>query len=151
MSNRIGRWALRWGALALTHLPASAQTKVTMRHLGHRDRDRHPSGFVGPIKFWGVGIQPALKWPSRNQRRRRHPRPQVQADPRGQRYDPKRAVLAFAKMIEKDKIFAMVAPMGSAGTVLAAQTSVRCWGDAAVSAAAADFTSSRSGQAARTT
>jgi ABC-type branched-subunit amino acid transport system substrate-binding protein len=35
-------------------------------------------------------------------------------------YDPKRAVLASQKMIEKDKIFAMVGPMGSP-TVLAAQ------------------------------
>ncbi|HEV7600084.1 MAG TPA: ABC transporter substrate-binding protein [Bradyrhizobium sp.] len=35
-------------------------------------------------------------------------------------YDPKRAVLASQKMIERDKIFAMIGPMGSP-TVLAAQ------------------------------
>jgi ABC-type branched-subunit amino acid transport system substrate-binding protein len=35
-------------------------------------------------------------------------------------YDPKKAVLATQKMVEKDKIFAMLAPMGSP-TVLAAQ------------------------------
>jgi ABC-type branched-subunit amino acid transport system substrate-binding protein len=35
-------------------------------------------------------------------------------------YDPKKAVLATQKMIERDKVFAMVGPMGSA-TVLAAQ------------------------------
>ena len=35
-------------------------------------------------------------------------------------YDPKRAVLASQKLVEKDKIFAMLAPMGSP-TVLAAQ------------------------------
>src|SRR5258705_4500457 len=35
-------------------------------------------------------------------------------------YDPKRAVLATQKMVERDKIFAMVGPMGSP-TVLAAQ------------------------------
>src|SRR5215213_11314984 len=35
-------------------------------------------------------------------------------------YDPKRAVLAAQKMVERDKVFAMVGPMGSP-TVLAAQ------------------------------
>src|SRR5439155_513023 len=35
-------------------------------------------------------------------------------------YDPKRAVLASQKMVERDKVFAMVGPMGSP-TVLAAQ------------------------------
>ena len=35
-------------------------------------------------------------------------------------YDPKRAVLASQKMVERDKIFAMVGPMGSP-TVLASQ------------------------------
>src|SRR5260370_4068028 len=35
-------------------------------------------------------------------------------------YDPKKAVLASQKMVERDKIFAMIGPMGSP-TVLAAQ------------------------------
>jgi len=49
-------------------------------------------------------------------------------------YDPKRAVLASQKMIERDKIFAMVGPMGSP-TVLASQdVSVRCRRAAVVSA-----------------
>ncbi len=29
-------------------------------------------------------------------------------------YDPKKAVLASQKMVEKDKVFAMIGPMGSA-------------------------------------
>src|SRR5207244_8122291 len=35
-------------------------------------------------------------------------------------YDPKRAVLASQKMVERDKVFAMIGPMGSP-TVLASQ------------------------------
>jgi len=33
-------------------------------------------------------------------------------------YDPKKAVLASQKMVEKDKVFAMVGPMGSPSSSL---------------------------------
>jgi ABC-type branched-subunit amino acid transport system substrate-binding protein len=110
------------GALALTHLPASAQTKVTNEGISateivigtHQD-------LSGPIKFWGVPVSNGMKMAVEeintaggiNGRKLR-----MVLEDSG--YDPKRAVLASQKMIEKDKIFAMVGPMGSP-TVLAAQ------------------------------
>jgi branched-chain amino acid transport system substrate-binding protein len=110
------------GALALTHLPAAAQTKVTNEGISateivigtHQD-------LSGPIKVWGVPVSNGMKMAVEeinaaggiNGRKLR-----MILEDSG--YDPKRAVLASQKMIERDKIFAMVGPMGSP-TVLAAQ------------------------------
>jgi branched-chain amino acid transport system substrate-binding protein len=110
------------GALALTHLPAFAQTKVTNDGISpteivigtHQD-------LSGPIKVWGVPVSNGMKMAvgeinaagGINGRKLR-----MILEDNG--YDPKKAVLASQKMIESDKIFAMVGPMGSA-TVLAAQ------------------------------
>src|SRR5229473_1203902 len=93
MSKSFKALGLAVGALALTHLPAAAQTKVTNEGISaseivigtHQD-------LSGPIKMWGVPVSNGMKM----------------------------AVVASQKMIERDKIFAMVGPMGSP-TVLAAQ------------------------------
>src|SRR5216684_706852 len=122
MSKSFKALGLAVGALALTHLPASAQTKVTNEGISateivvgtHQD-------LSGPIKVWGVPVSNGMKMAVEeinaaggiNGRKIR-----MILEDSG--YDPKRAVLASQKMIERDKIFAMVGPMGSP-TVLAAQ------------------------------
>ncbi len=110
------------GALALTHLPAAAQTKVTNEGISateivigtHQD-------LSGPVKGWGVPVSNGMKMATEEinaaggvQGRK------IKLIVEDSGYDPKRAVLASQKLIERDKIFAMVGPMGSP-TVLAAQ------------------------------
>jgi branched-chain amino acid transport system substrate-binding protein len=122
MSKSLKALGLAVGALALSVLPASAQTKVTNEGISpteivfgtHQD-------LSGPIKFWGVPVSNGMKMAVEeinaaggiNGRKLK-----MILEDSG--YDPKRAVLASQKMIERDKIFAMVGPMGSP-TVLAAQ------------------------------
>jgi branched-chain amino acid transport system substrate-binding protein len=122
MSKSFKALGLAVGALALTHLPAFAQTKLTSEGISpteivigtHQD-------LSGPIKVWGVPVSNGMKMAvgeinaagGINGRKLR----MILED---NSYDPKKAVLASQKMIESDKIFAMVGPMGSA-TVLAAQ------------------------------
>jgi branched-chain amino acid transport system substrate-binding protein len=122
MSKSLKALGLAVGALALSHLPASAQTKVTNEGISpteivigtHQD-------LSGPIKFWGVPVSNGMKMAVEeinaaggiNGRKLK-----LILEDNG--YDPKRAVLASQKMIERDKIFAMIGPMGSP-TVLAAQ------------------------------
>src|SRR5262249_10597968 len=114
---------LALGALALTQLPANAQsTKVTNEGISaseivigtHQD-------LSGPIKVWGVPVSNGMKMAVEeinaaggiNGRKLK-----LMLEASG--YDPKKAVLASQKMVERDKIFAMVGPMGSP-TVLASQ------------------------------
>lgn len=122
MSNSFKALGLAVGALALTHVPAAAQTKVTNEGISaseivigtHQD-------LSGPIKGWGVPVSNGMKMAVEeinaaggvNGRKLR-----LVIEDSG--YDPKRAVLATQKMVERDKVFAMVGPMGSP-TVLAAQ------------------------------
>jgi branched-chain amino acid transport system substrate-binding protein len=122
MSKSFRALGLAVGALALTHLPAIAQTKLTNEGISptelvigtHQD-------LSGPIKVWGVPVSNGMKLAvdeinaagGINGRKLR-----MILEDNG--YDPKKAVLATQKMIERDKVFAMVGPMGSA-TVLAAQ------------------------------
>ncbi len=122
MSKSLQALGLAVGALALAHLPASAQTKVTNEGISateivigtHQD-------LSGPIKVWGVPVSNGMKMAVEeinaaggiNGRKLR-----MILEDNG--YDPKKAVLASQKMIERDKIFAMIGPMGSA-PVLAAQ------------------------------
>jgi ABC-type branched-subunit amino acid transport system substrate-binding protein len=122
MSKSLKALGLAVGALALSVLPASAQTKVTNEGISateivigtHQD-------LSGPIKVWGVPVSNGMKMAVEeinaagglNGRKLR-----MILEDNG--YDPKRAVLASQKMIERDKIFAMIGPMGSP-TVLAAQ------------------------------
>jgi ABC-type branched-subunit amino acid transport system substrate-binding protein len=122
MSKSLKALGLAVGALALSVLPASAQTKVTNEGISpteivigtHQD-------LSGPIKVWGVPVSNGMKMAVEeinaaggiNGRKLK-----LILEDNG--YDPKRAVLASQKMIERDKIFAMIGPMGSP-TVLAAQ------------------------------
>src|SRR3979411_2035833 len=122
MSKSFKVLGLAVSALALTHLPASAQTKVTNDGISateivigtHQD-------LSGPIKGWGVPVSNGMKMAIEevnaaggiNGRK-------IKLILEDSGYDPKRAVLATQKMVERDKIFAMVGPMGSP-TVLAAQ------------------------------
>src|SRR2546430_2114029 len=122
MSKSFKGLGLAVSALALTSLPAAAQTKVTNEGISateivigtHQD-------LSGPIKGWGVPVSNGMKMAVEeinaaggiNGRKLR-----LVIEDSG--YDPKRAVLATQKMVERDKIFSMVGPMGSP-TVLAAQ------------------------------
>jgi ABC-type branched-subunit amino acid transport system substrate-binding protein len=122
MSKSFKAIGLALGAFALAQTPALAQTKVTNQGISpteivigtHQD-------LSGPIKVWGVPVSNGMKMAvdeinaagGINGRKFK-----LIVEDSG--YDPKRAVLASQKMIEKDKIFAMVGPMGSP-TVLAAQ------------------------------
>jgi ABC-type branched-subunit amino acid transport system substrate-binding protein len=122
MSKPFWALGLAASAIVLTHLPASAQTKVTNNGItateivvgSHQD-------LSGPIKGWGVPVSNGLKMAVEelnaaggiNGRK-------VKLIVEDSGYDPKRAVLASQKLIERDQIFAMIGPMGSP-TVLAAQ------------------------------
>ena len=102
--------------------PAFAQTKVTNQGISdteivigtHQD-------LSGPIKGWGVSVANGMKYAvdeintagGINGRKFK-----LIVEDSG--YDPKKAVLATQKMIEKDKIFVNLGSMGSP-TVLAAQ------------------------------
>jgi ABC-type branched-subunit amino acid transport system substrate-binding protein len=115
-------FGLAVSALALTLAPANAQTKVTNEGISageivigtHQD-------LSGPIKFWGVPVSNGMKMAVEEinasggiQGRK------IKLVIEDSGYDPKKAVLATQKMVERDKVFAMVGPMGSP-TVLAAQ------------------------------
>ncbi|AWL92028.1 MULTISPECIES: ABC transporter substrate-binding protein [Bradyrhizobium] len=122
MSKSLKALGLAVSALALTCLPATAQTKVTNEGISaseivigtHQD-------LSGPIKGWGVPVSNGMKMAVEEingaggvQGRK------IKLVVEDSGYDPKKAVLASQKLIERDKIFAMVGPMGSP-TVLAAQ------------------------------
>ncbi|MEW6642847.1 MAG: ABC transporter substrate-binding protein [Pseudomonadota bacterium] len=122
MSTSFRALGLAVSALGLIHLPAMAQTKVTNDGItpaeivlgSHQD-------LSGPIKGWGVPVANGLKMAVDEinaaggiQGRK------IRLIVEDSGYDPKRAVLASQKLIERDKIFAMIGPMGSP-TVLAAQ------------------------------
>ncbi len=109
-------------AVALATGPALSQTKVTNQGvtpteivLGtHQD-------LSGPIKVWGVPVLNGMKLAVEeiNAKGGILGR-KVRLIAEDSAYDPKKAVLASQKMVEKDKVFAMIGPMGSP-TVLAAQ------------------------------
>ncbi len=117
-----GRAALIGAAIALVPGGVGAQTKVTNQGvtpseiaLGtHQD-------LSGPVKGWGVAVANGMKMAVDEinaaggiQGRK------IKLVVEDSGYDPKRAVLASQKLIEKDQVFSMVGPMGSP-TVLAAQ------------------------------
>jgi branched-chain amino acid transport system substrate-binding protein len=122
MSKSYRALGLAVGALALTNLPAAAQqTKVT-------DQGISPTEIVigthqdlsGPIKVWGVPVSNGMKMAVEeinaaggiNGRKLK-----MILEDNG--YDPKKAVLASQKMVERDKVFAMIGGMGSAPTLAA--------------------------------
>jgi ABC-type branched-subunit amino acid transport system substrate-binding protein len=115
--------ALSAAVIAGAGLPALAKDpKVTNQGIT-------PTGIVlgthqdlsGPIKSWGVPVTNGMKLAVEqinasggiNGRK-------IKLIVEDSGYDPKRAVLATQKLVERDRIFAMLAPMGSP-TVLAAQ------------------------------
>src|ERR1043165_4984535 len=115
MSKSLKALGLAVSALALTQLPAYAQTKVTNEGISaaeivlgtHQD-------LSGPIKGWGVPVSNGMKMAVEEinaaggvQGRK------IKLVVEDSAYDPKKAVLASQKLIERDKIFAMVGPMGS--------------------------------------
>ena len=122
MSKSFRALGLAVSALALTGLPAAAQTKVTNEGISateivvgtHQD-------LSGPIKVWGVPVSNGMKMAAEEITAAGgiHGR-KIKLILEDSGYDPKRAVLASQKMVERDKVFAMVGPMGSP-TVLAAQ------------------------------
>src|ERR1700733_9400587 len=113
MSKSFKVLGLAVGALALTQLPAAAQTKLTNQGISadeivigtHQD-------LSGPIKSWGVPVANGMKMAvdeinasgGVNGRKLR-----LIVEDSG--YDPKKAVLATQKLIEKDKVFTMIGGM----------------------------------------
>src|SRR3990167_5701828 len=114
--------ALLGAAVGLAALPALAQTKVTNQGITateivlgtHQD-------LSGPIKVWGVPVLNGMQLgvDEVNAKGGIHGR-KIKLIAEDSQYDPKKAVLASQKMVEKDKVFAMVGPMGSP-RVLASQ------------------------------
>jgi branched-chain amino acid transport system substrate-binding protein len=112
-------------AIAFAATPSLAQTKTTNQGISateivigtHQD-------LSGPIKGWGVPVSNGMKMATDeiNAAGGIHGR-KIKLVVEDSGYDPKKAVLATQKMIEKDKVFSMVGPMGSP-TVLAAQDTV---------------------------
>src|ERR1043166_5195368 len=109
MSKTLRAFGLAIGAFALTQLPAAAQTKVTNEGISaneivigtHQD-------LSGPIKVWGGPVSNGMKMAVEqinaaggiNGRKLK-----LVIEDSG--YDPKKAVLATQKMVERDKIFAL--------------------------------------------
>jgi ABC-type branched-subunit amino acid transport system substrate-binding protein len=121
MSISLRALGLAMGAVALTCLPASAQTKVTNEGISaneivigtHQD-------LSGPIKVWGVPVSNGMKMAVEEinaaggiQGRK------IKMILEDNGYDPKKGVLASQKMVERDKIFVMIGSMGSAPTLAA--------------------------------
>lgn len=109
-------------ALAVVAGPALAQTKVTNQGISateivigtHQD-------LSGPIKVWGVPVLNGMKQAVEEVNAKGGilgRKLRLVAEDSG--YDTKKAVLVTQKMVERDKVFAMIGPMGSP-TVLAAQ------------------------------
>ena len=110
MSRSLRAFGLAMGAVALTCLPAAAQTKVTNEGISageivigtHQD-------LSGPIKVWGVPVSNGMKMAVEEinaaggiQGRKLR----MILEDNG--YDPKKGVLASQKMVERDKIFVMI-------------------------------------------
>ena len=122
MPNALWKASLAVVALTLAVGPTLAQTKVTNQGISadeivigtHQD-------LSGPIKGWGVPVSNGMKLAvdEINAAGGIHGR-KLKLILEDSGYDPKKAVLATQKMIEKDKIFVNLGSMGSP-TVLAAQ------------------------------
>ena len=116
------KFAALIGALVFAAPTASAQTKVTNQGIStdeivigsHQD-------LSGPIKGWGVSVANGMKLAvdEINAAGGIYGR-KIRMVVEDSGYDPKKAVLATQKLIEKDKIFVNIGSMGSP-TVLAAQ------------------------------
>jgi branched-chain amino acid transport system substrate-binding protein len=122
MTYALWKSGVAGAALALVAMPAWAQTKVTNQ--GITDKEivigTHQD-LSGPIKMWGVPVSNGMKLAvdEINAAGGIFGR-QLKLVVEDSGYDPKKAVLATQKMIEKDQIFVNLGSMGSP-TVLAAQ------------------------------
>src|SRR5258707_9030460 len=110
MSKSLRALGLAVSALALTHLPAAAQTKVTNEGISateivigtHQD-------LSGPVKGWGVPVSNGMKMAVEeinaaggiNGRK-------IKLIVEDNGYDPKRAVLASQKLIWRAQDFSIV-------------------------------------------
>ncbi len=110
------------GSIAAASMASAQDVKVTNQGITpteivlgtHQD-------LSGPIKSWGVPVLNGMKLAVEeiNAAGGIYGR-KIKLIVEDSGYDPKRAVLATQKLVERDKIFAMLAPLGSP-TVLAAQ------------------------------
>src|SRR3982074_1317397 len=115
MSKSFRALGLAVSALALTQLPAAAQTKVTNEGVSaseivigtHQD-------LSGPIKVWACPGSNVLRTAGEeinaaggiNRRK-------IKMILEDNRYDPETDVPPLERMVERFKIFAMIGPMGS--------------------------------------
>lgn len=110
------------GALAVSAGLASAQTKVTNQGISANEivLGSHQD-LSGPIKGWGVAVANGMKLAVEeiNAAGGVHGR-KLRLIVEDSGYDPKKAVLATQKLVERDKIFVNIGSMGSP-TVIAAQ------------------------------
>jgi branched-chain amino acid transport system substrate-binding protein len=122
MQRQAFRATLLGLAVAVVATAAAAQTKITSQGITANEIviGTHLD-LSGPIKVWGVPVGNGMKQAIEeiNAKGGIHGR-KLRMIVEDTQYDPKKAVLATQKLIEKDKVFAMVGPMGSP-TVLAAQ------------------------------
>jgi len=135
MPNALWKASLAAVVLTLAVGPTFAQTKVTNQGISaeeivigtHQD-------LSGPIKGWGVPVSNGMKLAvdELNNAGGIHGR-KLKLILEDSGYDPKKAVLATQKMIEKDKIFVNLGSMGSPGA-RRTRHHARCRRAAAVSA-----------------
>ena len=108
--------------MVLAATSSFAQTKVTNQGVSDTEIVVGFHGdFSGPVKVWGIPVHNGMKMAvdEINAAGGIHGR-KIKMIVEDTGYDPKKAVLATQKLVEKDKIFVMVGAMGSP-TVLAAQ------------------------------
>jgi ABC-type branched-subunit amino acid transport system substrate-binding protein len=122
MSNSVFKAVLLGTAVVLAATSSFAQTRVTNQGISDTEIVVGSHGdFSGPVKVWGVPVGNGMKMAvdEINAAGGIHGR-KIKLVSEDTGYDPKKAVLATQKLVEKDKIFVMVGAMGSP-TVLAAQ------------------------------
>jgi branched-chain amino acid transport system substrate-binding protein len=122
MSLHMLKTGLLGAALAVTAGPALAQTKVTNQGISEKEIiiGTHQD-LSGPIKVWGVPVLNGMKLAVDEINAKGGVQGRLlKLIAEDSAYEPRKAVLATQKMVERDKIFAMIGPMGSP-TVLAAQ------------------------------
>ncbi len=122
MSLHMLKTGLLGAALAVAAGPALAQTKVTNQGISEKEIviGTHQD-LSGPIKVWGVPVLNGMKLAVEEVNAKGGVQGRLlKLIAEDSAYEPRKAVLATQKMVERDKIFAMIGPMGSP-TVLAAQ------------------------------
>ena len=122
MNHSVFKAGLLGAAMTLAATSSFAQTRVTNQGVSDNEIVVGFHGdFSGPVKVWGIPVHNGMKMAvdEINAAGGIHGR-KIKMVVEDTGYDPKKAVLATQKLVEKDKIFVMVGAMGSP-TVLAAQ------------------------------